>query len=423
VASPSAVQRDRQLAPARSPPERRGNGVKVLTRSQVLARLGDYTTRHGAVSSRWIERNDPVLLRSIRVHFAGLPGARRAANISRPPAGNRRWSELSAINELRRIHRAGRVRMTVRGLTDAGHHDLVGAIGLYVGSIRRARRLARIPDPGSLPTDGFERWDDDRVIGEIRDRYRNGESLASSKVPTKLFLAAKRHCGGWPAAIEMAGLDYDQIRLSHRPWTRDDILARIRHAAHERAHNPKAPPMYKLIARIQNPIIRFFGDVASALRAAGIDPTSVMRHMPRESRSKKELRAEMRAAVRKQPFVTSTQFFNTRLGKEAVARFGSVAAAIKQIGPEHWTARRGGVPLPAAAEVIAGLRARYRRGDVMGYSATLREDQRLLQAALKRFGTWRRAMEAAGLGHMVGLRPPGRGPSDGKLPATQPQPR
>jgi hypothetical protein len=246
------------------------------------------------------------------------------------------------------------------------------------------------------------------VIGEIRDRLRNGKPVSAAKVPNKLYLAAIRHCGGWQAAIEMAGLDYGDVRLSHRPWTKDDVLARIKRAAHERAHNRDAPPMYLLIARIQNPIMKFFGSVAGALRAAGIDPTTVMKHVPRERRTKKALLAELRAAIARQPVVKSTVFFNTRLGKEAVARFGSVTAAIKQIGEQHWTARRKGLPLAAAGEVIAGLRARHQKGSVMGYTATFREDQRLLLAALKNFGTWRRAMEAAGLGHLVGLRPPAR---------------
>jgi len=175
-----------------------------------------------------------------------MPGARRAANVARPPSGIRRWSALAVINELRRIQRAGRVRMTFRGLEDAGHSALAGAIQLHIGSIARARSLARIPEPGTLPTDVFERWDEDRVIAEIRDRHRDGESLASSKVPTKLYLAAKRHCGGWPAALEIAGLDYDEIRLSRRPWTREDVLARIKRAAHELAHNRNAPAIDSL---------------------------------------------------------------------------------------------------------------------------------------------------------------------------------
>src|SRR5262249_23725919 len=165
-----------------------------------------------------------------------------------------------------------------------------------------------------------------------------------------------------------------------------------------------APPMSVLIAPIHNPITRVFGTVSGALRAAGIDPTSVMRHVPREKRSKEDLLAALRVRLARRPAKKSTEFFRTRLGREAIARFGSVTAAIEQIG-EHWTARRKGPPLPTANEVIAGLRARYRRGHVMGYTATLREDQRLLLGAKKNFGTWRRAMEAAGFGHLVGLVP------------------
>jgi len=384
-----------------------GGSRRVLTRSRVLAQLREYTARRGPVSSGWLERNDLVLLRSIRVHFGGMPAARRAANVARPPPANRRWSEPAVINELRRIHRAGKVRITLRGLEDAGHGALVGAIVLHVGSIVRARRLARIPEPGTLPANVIERWDEDRVIAEIRDRDRQGEPLAARKVPAKLYLAAKRYCGGWQAAIEMAGLDYDQIRLSRPPFTREDVLARIKRAAHERAHNRNAPPMNVLIARIQHPILRLFGSVAGALEAAGIDPTTVLRRLPREHRSKRALLAELRSSVARQPSLSSTAFFNTRLGKEAIARFGSVAAAIDQIGVEHWTARRS-LPSATASEVIAELRARYRQGSIMGYNATRLEAPRLLHAAKRNFGTWRRAMESAGLGHMVGLWPAAR---------------
>jgi hypothetical protein len=382
---------------------------KLLTRAGVLERLREYATQHGALSSGWLDRNDPTLLRSIRVHFGGMPGARRAANVPRPPSGNRRWSELAVINELRRIQRAGRVRITARGLEAAGHGALAGAIPLHVGSIARARRLARIPEPGTRPADIIERWDEDRVIAVIRDRHRDGEPLASSKVPGKLYLAARRHCGGWSAALEMAGLDYGEIRLSRRPWTRADVLARIKRAAHELAHNRNAPAINILIAKIQNPIMRLFGSVAGALRAAGIDPTTVMRHVPREHRSKKDLVAELRTALAGRPEVTATEFFSTRLGKEAVARFGNRGAVIKRVGEDRWSLRRR-FPLATGSEVIAGLRARHRKGCPMGYDATFREDQRLLLSAVKNFGTWGRAMKAAGLGHLVGLRSPGRPP-------------
>lgn len=165
---------------------------KVLTRSQALQRLRDYTTQRGAVSSRWIERNDPILLRSIRVHFGGLPEARRAANVSRPPPANRRWSQLRVINELRQIQRAGRVRMTLRGLMDAGYKHLAGAIGKYVGSIRRARRLARIPEPGTLPTD---------VCGGMG-------YTATRREDQRLVLAALKNFGTWRRAMEAAGLGH-----------------------------------------------------------------------------------------------------------------------------------------------------------------------------------------------------------------------
>lgn len=158
----SRSKNERPVAPAASrAPSAPG---RLLSPERVLARLVELTAQRGAVSSRWIDRNEPSLLRGIRVHFGGLPEARRAANVARPPSGVRRWSELAVINELRRIQRAGRVRITVPGLLAAGYDALVGAIPVHVGTIARARRLARIPDPGTLPVRRIERWDEDRVI-------------------------------------------------------------------------------------------------------------------------------------------------------------------------------------------------------------------------------------------------------------------
>lgn len=377
---------------------------KILTRARTLDRLREHATQHGAVRAVWLIENDLAAYRGVIAHFGGMAAARRAAKVTEPNRP-RQWSALRVINELRQVHRAGRVRMTTNALKTAGYEPLVAAMRKYIGSIVRARRLARIPEPGTRPTDVFERWDEDRVVGEIRDRHRNGEPLAARKVPAKLYVAARFHCGSWQAALEMAGLDHDQIREKRRPWTRDEVLLFVKRAARKRAQNRNGPTMHALVAPVQLQMLGFFGSLAGALRAADVDPATVMTFLPRERRSKEAMVAELRAAVARQPGVKSKTFFKTRLGADAVARFGSVAAAIDAIGEEHWTARRQ-LPMLSAAEVIGRLRARHRQGHAMALNATVREDGRLANAAIKRFGTWRRAMEAAGLGALVGFRQP-----------------
>lgn len=378
----------------------RGWSGELLSRSAVLDRLREHATQHGVVTSTWLSRNDPLAYHGALAHFGGIAAARRAAKVSDPGRG-RQWSEARVINELRQLKRRRRIRFTAEGLRAAGHQALVSAIRTYVGTLARARRLARIPDPEALRFSPREHWDDRRVIGEIRKRHRRGEPLSSRKVPHSLLIAAVRYCGGWRQAIEMAGLSYDQIRM-RRAWTRKDLLEVVKRAAAQRMKDPGGPTMHQLISPAEVTAIgRFFGGLPKALRAAGIDRSTVMTRVWFGRRSKATIVAELRTLVGQRPGITSRELFETRLGAEAAARLGGQIAAIDAIG-ELWTGRRS-LPMASADEVIAGLRTRHRQGCAMTMQAT---ERRLVHAATKHFGTWRAAMEAAGLSHLVGRRTP-----------------
>jgi len=306
------------------------------TRAQILDRLHAHTARCGVVTTAWLTKNDPVAYRGVLAHFGGIVAARQALGTARPSQHS--WSEPRVINELRQLHRGRRVRITTSGLRAAGHHMLLAAVYKFVGSIGRARRLARIPEPGYQPVDR-EQWDEDRVISEIRARRRAGSTLSASKVPSRLYRAARLHCGSWQAAIELADLDYDEVRLNRRPWTRQEVLAWVKRAARKHMQNRSGPTMTVLVAPVGRPMREFFGDLEGALRAANLDPARVMQRRRRERRSEAALVAELRAEVKKRSVLTGTAFFSTRLGREAVARFGSWRAAIDRIGPDY--GRRG----------------------------------------------------------------------------------
>jgi len=349
--------RDGSAAPD-TVPDRGWRPAEPLSRSAVLDRLREHATRHGVVTSMWLSRNDPLAYRGALAHFGGIAAARRAAQVSAPRHG-RQWSEARVINELRQLKWQRRIRFTAVGLSAAGHQALVSAIRTYVGTLARARRLAGIPDPGTLSYGPRERWDHRRVIGEIRKRHRHGEPLSSRKVPHRLLIAAVRYCGGWRQAIELAGLSYDQIRMK-RAWTRDDLLEVVKRAAVQRRKHPNGPTMHQLISPAAVAAAgRFFGGLPKALRAAGIDPPTVMTRVRFGRRSKATLVAELRALVAQRPGMTSRELFETRLGAEAATRLGGQIAAIDAIGA-LWTGRRS-LPLVSADEVIAGLHAAITR--------------------------------------------------------------
>jgi hypothetical protein len=127
-----------------------------------------------------------------------------------------------------------------------------------------------------------------------------------------------------------------------------------------------------------------------------------MQRVPREHRSEQELLADLRALVRSRPTITSAELFRTRIGREAIIRFGSGRAAADRIAIPGWPRRT--TPLPSADAVLRSLLERHRRGSSLTWTVVLREDPRLVRAANKRFGTWGAAMHEAGLGDLVGRR-------------------
>jgi hypothetical protein len=74
------------------------------------------------------------------------------------------------------------------------------------------------------------------VVAEILRMHRAGECLAQSKVPMALLKVAHYHLGSLRGAIEVAGLDYDEVR---EPFSGEELLLarqRLSMTAGELAH-------------------------------------------------------------------------------------------------------------------------------------------------------------------------------------------
>ena len=200
----------------------------IPAKQQALADLVKLTRQAGAP----LPSNEVpfALYNALLHHFGGIQRARRAAKLPDPPQ-YREWNEVDVIAEIRRLHENG-LTIRYRDLELAGREDLVGAIRTYVGSIVRARLLAKVPHPPRRVS-VEERWDEDRVVEEILELYRLGEPLAASKAPDKLVNAGTRYFGSWDDALTAAGLDPDEIRLRRKPYDEEQMIARIRQLARE----------------------------------------------------------------------------------------------------------------------------------------------------------------------------------------------
>lgn len=237
--------------------------MRHLSRAKTIAGLRALASRNIVSSTAWLRSNEPRLLDSALLHFQSIAAARRAAGVPDPPVP-RWWTQQRILAALLELH-AKQQRITMPNLKKLGRFDLINAVR-RVGGIVRARRLAGIPEP-RLIRQSLQLWDEARVIDEIQIRAADHAPLALSKVPRPLLAAALRYCGSWQAAIEAAGLDYEQIRLLRRQYTKAEVIALLRDLSRTQPSLGWGD-LYRHRAAIA--MARCFGSIPAAVRSADI---------------------------------------------------------------------------------------------------------------------------------------------------------
>jgi hypothetical protein len=145
---------------------------------------------------------------------------------------------------------------------------------------------------------------------------------------------------------------------------------------------------------------RTFGSLHAAIIAAGLDPELVLRHV---DRSELEIRSMLHKLATENPDMTVSELHDHKIGSLLANRFGTMRVGLEHFGLDTWPTQIV-EPAPPAEVVLVGLRRRRRQGQSLRSSDVLREDARLRNAAIKHFGGWGQALQAAGLGRHVRVR-------------------
>lgn len=234
-------------------------------------------------------------------------------------------------------------------------------------------------------------WTRQKLVAEIRRRHRAGQTLRSKRVPVRLYEAGRRFFGTWQAAVEAAGFDYEKATGNYR-WTPARVIAAIRKLA------DKGGPLHASHVRERHPqlfnaaVKRFPRSWAKAIRAAGLDPDQ-----HRQPRSKW---TEQKAA----------DWVQTRLAKRRSVLARDAPRDLQDFVRKRlrttWTdfIESFGVPYPGVkkrrdwtkAKVLSEIRAQKAKGQPLNYRAIKQDYQALLHQGKKFFGSWDRALRAAG---------------------------
>lgn len=193
-------------------------------------------------------------------------------------------------------------------------------------------------------------WTADRVISEIKELEQSGVDLRHGSVQEqykRLVSAAIRYFGSWRAAVEAAGVDYEELRKSSEElrlqkigkWSQERILEEIT------ALTKKSEDLRAVVVKNKYPALfsaavspRYFGNWRQAVTAAGVDYDEVLAKSPRGRPRRtdvwhaglilEKIRDMQNSGASLEPEAVSSKF--PRFLRLATRRFGSWHAAVEQ---------------------------------------------------------------------------------------------
>jgi hypothetical protein len=243
-------------------------------------------------------------------------------------------------------------------------------------------------------------WTKTRILQELKSLHKKGRDISYNglaRTAQPLVSAAAYHFKSYRRAVELAGIDY-AIVLRRPRWTRTRIIALIKDGrkrnlklhwsavTHRRDELGKAA-----FASLQK---RLFGRWDRALEAAGLNPDDVSQYRRWDHGS---IVAELRRRHRKaEPLSSgSVQQKNPALHAAAVRHFGDYDAALiaAKLDPQELRKRQRW----SKEEVIKALKTAARSGKRMSSTQARHEIPAAHGAAVRLFGSFTRARDAAGI--------------------------
>jgi hypothetical protein len=309
-----------------------------------------------------------------------------------------RWDCNRISSELKRLH-VRRLDISSRGLRKT-HSSLHAAAIHWFGNYSKAVQAAGI-DYAAVSRQPVNRWSKDEIIAQIR--RRKGKPLhhaAMQREMPALVLAAYRYFGTYRKAVEAAGIDYEGVRVRpQRVWNSRRILRELKEEKRAKSGlwqgeiKRKRPDLLRAAQR-------HFGSYGRAAKAAGYSEAA-LRPPPFRRWSHKEVVAELQGLHRRREPLNPTHLREHRpyLIRVSARRFGSYRKAVAAAGIDYTSVAKILAKPMTPQEVASRLAALHERGKDLRYAAMEKAEPRLLDAARRRFGSYRDAVEAAGIAY------------------------
>ncbi|HEV8606132.1 MAG TPA: hypothetical protein VGQ99_12235 [Tepidisphaeraceae bacterium] len=329
------------------------------------------------------------LVQSAANRFGGYSKAIEAAGLNYDSVRlYRKWDRESVAAEIRRLYAAG-VEMSTKGIRD-NSIPLLGAIRAHFGSMAEAMEEA------GVPYEGPKSWGKIEVFDKLLKLHQRGEDLSASSLrqrDSRLYESARAAFGSYQRAIEVLGLDYRQVS-KRTTWDKASVIAEFRRLAKE-GMRPRVSEFMKHAPRLVGAAVKQFGTFVKAIKAADIG------YQPRPLWTRKLVVKRLRELHRAGEDLWAAALKRQQGGLYAAAKkfFGSYSKALKKAGIDPAEVartermRNGGW---CKESIVAALLERQKKGEGLGRGKV---PVHLKDAARWHFGSYRKAVEAAGVNY------------------------
>ncbi len=249
---------------------------------------------------------------------------------------------------------------------------------------------------------------DTAILRDIKRLHRSGTALnyaAVRRADGRLLARACRQFGSWNAALRAAGFDPQKIRRCPL-WSKKIVIEQLRDL-HKKRLFPDLRTLSLKYSLLYGACCRHFGGGLAALQAAGIDYEQLLGEHPRRwtkarivaeirRRDEKGLPLCLATILRKEPSMK-------RFCYAVLHQFGKWSEALRAAGLKPDAVRERG-RMWSNARVIQEIRRRHVEGKLLNTDLMLREDLSLHTAGRRHFGTWKKAVEHAGINYNLYVR-------------------
>ncbi len=377
--------------------------MKRWTKRSIIQQLKALHRWGNDISYQALSQRHARLYNAARGHFGSYGEALTAAGIDPTTVFKKQtWTNQRIIKELKDMHRRGE-DLSYRAMKRK-NMPLTAATRLHFGSYAKALERAGL-DYSKVRK--VRHWDKEIIVQELRRLHASGQNLSSGAIRKQhnaLRLAAKLHFGSYESALRVAGIDYDEIRRT-RPWTKETIVAAIVEE-HNKGNDINMIAMTKRNSGLVGAARTHFGSYGQAVAAAGIDYETIRKYafwdkatIVRQLQDLRNQGKDIRPIAIRQ--------YNGALAGAAKLHFGSYRKAVEAAGFEYRKPKPKRIKLTGVKptrdaikqKILDTILTEYQADMDISMSNMEKLNRSLLDRARVYFGSYRRAVELAGLNY------------------------